>query len=482
MSNVSLTVWNWSQIVLDEETRTAILKLHACGHGSRTIAENLRIARRTVKRVIKSGQAAPPAIERAELAEPWREAILEQYSRFEGHLGRVHEELLQRGAKLSYAALTAFCRKHGIGSPPPPPAGHYEYPVGSEMQHDTSPHWATIGGKRTPVQIASVVLCYSRMIFFQHYPRFTRFECKAFLTEAVRYFGGAAKQCMIDNTNVVVASGTGERMIPAPEMAAFAERFGFSFKAHEKGDANRSARVEAPFHRIQEAFLVGIDFADWKDLNAQSRQRCDNWNAAHSSKLHASRRELFALERTHLQPLPLHIPEVYQLHTRVVDAEGYINLNRVRYSAPWKLIGRTLEVRETLERIELYEGPRCVGRHDRVWGPLDTRVTDPTHRPPRGQLATQRAQPAPEANEIVQMEPLMAPYLVGLRARVGDRRAPMRRLLAMLQEYPREPFLAAVAVAERYRLFDLERLEKMVLRQIAHDFFILNPPPSENSQ
>ena len=31
------------------------------------------------------------------------------------------------------------------------------------------------------------------------------------------------------------------------EMAAFAERFGFVFAAHEKGDANRSARVEPPF-------------------------------------------------------------------------------------------------------------------------------------------------------------------------------------------------------------------------------------------
>jgi len=51
---------------------------------------------------------------------------------------------------------------------------------------------------------------------------------------------------MIDNTHVVVAAGTGARMVPAPEMTAFAERFGFVFRAHEKGDANRSARVERP--------------------------------------------------------------------------------------------------------------------------------------------------------------------------------------------------------------------------------------------
>jgi hypothetical protein len=67
------------------------------------------------------------------------------------------------------------------------------------MQHDTSPHYAQIGGILTPVQTASLVLCYSRMIFFQHYPRFTRFECKAFLAQAIAYFSAGAATCMIDS-------------------------------------------------------------------------------------------------------------------------------------------------------------------------------------------------------------------------------------------------------------------------------------------
>ena len=46
---------------------------------------------------------------------------------------------------------------------------------------------------------------------------------------------------MIDNTHVIVLRGTGALMIPVPEMEAFALRYGFIFKAHEKGDANRSA-------------------------------------------------------------------------------------------------------------------------------------------------------------------------------------------------------------------------------------------------
>ena len=109
--------------------------------------------------------------------------------------------------------------------------------------------------------------------------------------------------------------------------------------------------------------------------------------------------------RLHLKPLPLHVPEVYQLCTRIVDAEGYVNVNRVRYSAPYRLIGRALEVRETLERVVLYEGPRRVASHARVHGPFDTRVTDPAHRPPRGQGLTRHRPPAPEQIEILQIEP-----------------------------------------------------------------------------
>src|SRR5208282_373519 len=140
--------------MLDEDTRTAILRLHAQGHGSRRIARALGIARDSVRRIISSGSATVPPLVRAELAEPWREQILELHARYEGHLGRVHEALSELGAAVSYPALTAFCRRHGIGHTPPPPAGHYLFGPAQEMQHDTSPHHASIAGTRVRVQTA----------------------------------------------------------------------------------------------------------------------------------------------------------------------------------------------------------------------------------------------------------------------------------------------------------------------------------------
>jgi hypothetical protein len=72
------------------------------------------------------------------------------------------------------------------------------------MQHDTSPHLVEVAGKPYKAQTASAVLCYSHLLFFQINPTFQRFDCKVFLTDALRYMGGVVERVMIDNTHVVV--------------------------------------------------------------------------------------------------------------------------------------------------------------------------------------------------------------------------------------------------------------------------------------
>jgi hypothetical protein len=233
--------------MLNRSLRTAILELHGKQIGVRRIARTLKISRQAVRRVLASQSPEPPKLLRTERAEPHRQKILELYASCEGNLVRVHEELLAEGAQLAYPTLTAFCRREQIGQEPKRAAGQYHFAPGQEIQHDTSPYHALIGGVTRPVQIASAVLCYSRMLFFQCFPTFQRFDCKVFLTDAFVYFDGTPLVIMIDNTHVVVLRGTGADMVPVPEMEAFAERYHTRFEAHEKGDANRSARVEGPF-------------------------------------------------------------------------------------------------------------------------------------------------------------------------------------------------------------------------------------------
>lgn len=392
---------------------------------------------------------------------------------------RVHEELRAVGAELSYQALTAFCRRHGITQSPAVAAGHYDFHPGEELQHDTSPHEVEVAGKKRKAQTASAVLCYSRMLLFQMYPSFTRFECKVFLTQALRFFAGVPRRIMIDNTHVVVLHGTGSNMVPVPEMAAFAERFGFSFVAHERGDANRSGRVERPFAFIENNFLAGRTFSSWQDLNQQARQWCERVNSTYKKHIHAVPRELFAVEQAHLQPLPAWIPEVYRLHERMVDVEGYVALHTNRYSVPVAWIGRRVEVRETQHKIEIQLDLRNLVTHQRIPEEQHQRITLAGHRPPRGQ-GLKRSQTHPEEQAIVTALPEIADYVAAVKQHSRKLVVlSLRQLLQLVREYPREPLLAAVREATRYGLYDLDRLERMILRRVQRDFFLLEDDPDK---
>ena len=47
----------------------------------------------------------------------------------------------------------------------------------------------------------------------------------------------------------------------------------------------------------------------------------------------------------------------------------------------------------------------------------------------------------------------------------------MRRLLQMRQSYPEEAFISAIKRAVQFGLFDLNRLESLILEQVRGDFF-----------
>ena len=470
--------------MLDQETRTTILKLHSKNLSYRRISELTGVDRKTVKAVVKSQKPTPPRIHRKEKAEPHRDKILTLYTSCKGNLVRVHEELLKiPDVDLSYQALTAFCRRHAIGHKPKVPAGEYHFKPGEEMQHDTSPHTVVIGGKKRKLQTASAVLCYSRMIFFQCFPCFKRFDCKVFLFLALEYFGGAATKIMIDNTNVVVLYGTGRDMIPVPEMEAFGDRYGTYFVAHAIGDANRSGRVERPFHYIENNFFAGRTFTDWGDLNEQARRWCDEKNRSFKRHIKAKPIELFAMEKAHLIPLPEWVPEPERLHHRIVDVGGYVCVHTNRYSVPSDWISRQVQVRETRHEIIITLGNHQSVTHPRVLEPLGQRSTLAGHHPDRRRQGGKKA-PPPELETLIKLVPELEGYIADLRKRRKKifLTPVLRHLLRMVREYPRLEVMDAVREAHHYGLYDLDRLEVMILRRIGQGLFFPSNPEDTHGE
>ena len=378
--------------------------LQAQGHSLREISRLLALSRNTVWRFVNGGwrhrNADVRRILRApagSVAEtpPCDEATLGKlkaaFARARGNVVRVRELLADDGLKVSYSTLTRWVREADLREPPRR-AGEYSFVPGQEMQHDTSPHRVTFAPSgapatnprsraRSPVsaQCAGLVLAYSRRLFIQYYPRFTRFEAKAFLLEAVRFMHGVCPVCVIDNTSVLLAAGAGADAVVAPEMAAFARTLGFRFRAHRVGNPERKGRIERPFAYVETNFLAarrlgslaaptkrlaGRNFDDFDDLNRQAVDWCRNV-ANHKPKqaLGMSPEAAYLIERPHLVPLPDALPPVYELLERVVDLHGYVSVDTNRYSVPERYVGKSVAVYKIPAEIHVCRKDLTVAVH-----------------------------------------------------------------------------------------------------------------------
>ena len=286
------------------------------------------------------------------------------YRQFDGNCVSVQNELAQQyGHTIPYTSLTHLVRALNLRPEKSQRSGTFTYPPGREAQHDTSVHRVSIDAKIVKAQCASMVLANCRLLFFQYYPRFTRFEAKVFLTEALDYFDGVPSICVIDNTSVLVAAGSGPDAVIAPEMEAFAAIYGMRFVPHAIGHADRSALVERNFHYIEHGFLPGKAFADWQALNAAARNWCDQVaNNKIKRALGMTARQAYQSERPFLKPLPAVKPPVYQALSRTVDMYGYVSVDTNRYSVPERLCGKPVEVQKGLYDVRIFHRPPSGGR------------------------------------------------------------------------------------------------------------------------
>ena len=455
------------------EIREAIVALRAKGTAIRKIARLLKISRNTVRQALRQPHPRTPA--QPQIPPHLLPLLEESFARCEGNVVRVQEVLeAEHQIRIPYSTLTRWVREAALRAPKQR-AGRYDFAPGEEMQFDTSPHRVVVAAKPVTAQCAALVLANARRHFIQYYPCFTRFEAKAFLREALLFMDGSARRCLVDNTNVVVAAGSGPQAEIAAEMATFARIFGFEFRAHAIGDANRSARVERPFFYVERNFLPARRFSSWDDLNAQARAWCTQVaNQKPKRALGMSPEAAYVLEKPHLLALPAYLPPVYQAFTRTVDVEGYIYLDTNRYSVPERLIGKTLEVYKYLNQVKVLFRHQVVAEHPRLVGQRHAQHTLKEHRRPEKRRAYQG--PSREEQQLRGDAEALNRYVSALKRRSPGRGvARLRRLLAMRRTYPREAFLAAIEKALHYGLYDLHRLEHLILEQVAGDFFCIEP-------
>ena len=195
-------------------------------------------------------------------------------------------------------------------------------------------------------------------------------------------------------------------------------------------------------------------------------------NAKPKRDLGASPEDAYRPELAHLHPLPAVLPPVYEVLDRVVDLYGFVSVDTNRYSAPERLVGKTVTVYKHYAEIDIQHRGVSVALHPRLIGQRDVRHTLAGHH-----TVPQRAprEPVLEQELLRGEHEVLLRYASALKQRHHHGRGvrALRRLLQIKRTYPREPFLAAVQQALKFGLFDLARLEHLVLKHVAGDFFAL---------
>jgi transposase len=326
--------------MISAEDRKTILVLSEAGESNRSIARKIGIDRKTVSAIISSPEITP--LNSSESSIKIDEGLLrEVHASCGGWIQRTHEVLSENeGIEISYSALTKRCRDLGLSRRQQAKTKRFEHvdmEPGEEMQHDTSPYNIYFGEVRTAVVASVIYLRYSKRFYLKFYLSFKRYQMKCFIHEALTHFGGSAKTCIIDNTNLARHAGAGYSALISSEMEYFSRRYGFEFICHEIKHSNRKAGNERAFWTTETNFLPGRTFKNLDDMNAQAFE----WATVRmyrkpNSKTRLIPAETFVYEKPWLEPLIEHMPAPTQPHSRKIDRYGYIPFQGNHYWVPGK--------------------------------------------------------------------------------------------------------------------------------------------------
>lgn len=175
--------------MLTRDLRQTIHSLHKAQKSNREIGRLLKVSKSTVANILKQGVDIPskPRKSLKSQATDIEPVLTELFTRCLGNAVRIQEVLKEEyGLDVAYSTLKRCIRNTELRALRKR-VGEYCFNPGEEMQHDTSPHWVLLGDKKLKVQCASLVLGYSRKLFMQYYPCFTRYAKKSIIQNKGRY-------------------------------------------------------------------------------------------------------------------------------------------------------------------------------------------------------------------------------------------------------------------------------------------------------
>lgn len=335
------------------------------------IAAELGVHRKTVSRALKRGDA-PPGTRRP------RGSLLDAYvDKVEALLaenvwnGRVIlRELQALGYSGSYTVLNDYLRPRRRARRAQGRATvRFESAAGAQLQHDWGERWVVVGGVERKVYFAVNTLSYSRRFHvWAAYSQDAEHTYQS-LVESFGYFGGVARQVLVDNQkSAVLEHVAGGTVRFNPRFLDVAGHYGFVPKACRPYRARTKGKTERMVGYVKDHFFQR--YRSFESL-AHLNQQLLAWLGEEADR---------RVQRTHgevviarferdeapaLAPLPAAPYDTSYRETRLVGWDAYIDVRGNRYSVPGALCGQRVAVRigldESLRVIDA--GDTVVARH-----------------------------------------------------------------------------------------------------------------------
>ena len=383
-----------------------ILDLHRQGLSVSAIARQLERDRKTVRKYIERGLAAPaygPRQPRPTVVTPFAPYLRERIAAFPELTGsRLLREIKELGYAGGYTAVKQFLRTIR------PRAlqafeRRFETPPGKQAQVDFAFFRAVFTdqpGAERIVWLFSMVLGHSRMLwgrFVAHQDLQTVLRCHIAAFEAL---GGAPAEILYDRMKTAVLGEVEDQGIAYNrKLLDLAGHYRFLPKACAPYRAKTKGKVERPFRYVREDFFLGRSFRNLDDLNAQFRHWLDT---VANPRRHATTGRIvlehFAEEKPYLKALPATPFNLVLALERRVTREGMVSVGGNLYSVPDSTRRRVVEVHTLANEIRILEDDTLIAVHPVLEGRGQRRIAH-GHRtaPAPGNSMTVREMPPPIA-------------------------------------------------------------------------------------
>lgn len=390
-------------MVLD--VRELMRRLQA-GGTDRAIARELKVARKTVSKyrawASREGFSAGPLPSPAELdarlkaeqpasnlpatpfkAEPFRELIVAQRAdgvEMQALFQRLRE---QHGFVGSYSGLYRYV--HHLEERTPTAFVRLEVEPGEEAQVDFGAAGMRPdpdGGVLRKAWVFVMTLSHSRhqyatLVFDQSVKTWLRCHREAF-----EWFGGVPRRIVIDNLKAAIVRAVWHDPMVQRSYREFAEHYGFMIAPCRPRTAWHKGKVESGVHYVARNFLAGRVPGRLPDDNAALRVWVET---VAGLRCHGTTRwqpliRFREVERAALLPLPEAPYDLGVWRQAKLHPDCHVVVDGAYYSAPHRLIGRSLWVRGNGHDVVIFHDHERLATHR--WGPPGTRRTIDTHYPP----------------------------------------------------------------------------------------------------